>query len=227
MRILLVEDDAILADGVAASLRSLGYAVDCMATGEQADQALAVEEYDLAILDIEIPVFDGFEVLRRMRRRRSSVPVLVLTARDGVHDRIHGLDLGADDYLVKPFEMGELEARIRALVRRAQGLADNRIELARLSVDLRGRRALLDGAGLDLSAREFEVLEVLASRSGRVVSKDALIASLYQWDEDVSSNAIEIHVHRLRKKLQGAGVEIKTIRGLGYLLRAAEQGAHS
>src|SRR5207302_9743906 len=131
----------------------------------------------------------GFEVLRRMRQRKSTTPVLVLTARDSVHDRIHGLDLGADDYLTKPFEMGELEARIRALVRRAQGLAENQISLGRLVLDLKGRRALLDGNGIDLSAREIAVREVLASRAGRVVSKDTLMNSLRQWDHDISPNA--------------------------------------
>jgi two-component system OmpR family response regulator len=218
MRILVVEDDTILADGLAHSLRSLGHAVDCMATGADADRALSAEDYDFVILDIELPVLDGFEVLRRLRRRKATVPVLVLTARDSTHDRIHGLDIGADDYLTKPFEMGELEARIRALVRRARGIAENEISLGRLVLDLKGRRALVDGGALELSARELGVLEILAARAGRVVSKDALMTSLYEWDKDVSPNAIEIYVHRLRKKLTASGVTIRTIRGLGYLL---------
>jgi two-component system OmpR family response regulator len=218
MRILIVEDDLILADGLAHTLRSMGHAVDCVATGPDADQALGAEEYEFVILDIELPKFDGFEVLRRLRRRKASTPVLVLTARDSVHDRIQGLDLGADDYLTKPFEMGELEARIRALGRRARGLVENRIDIGALSVDLKGRRAYVAGTAVELSAREFAVLEVLAGRAGRVVSKEALIKSLYQWDEEVSLNAIEIYVHRLRKKLQDMGIGIRTIRGLGYLL---------
>jgi DNA-binding response OmpR family regulator len=218
MRILVVEDDAILADGLAHALRSRGYAVDCMATGVDADSALMSGEYDLVVLDIELPLIDGFEVLRRLRKRKATVAVLVLTARDSVRDRIHGLDLGADDYLTKPFEMGELEARIRALVRRSSGLADNKIALGRLVIDLKGRRALVDGACVELSARELAVLEILAARAGRVVPKDALMSSLYQWDEDVSPNAIEIYVHRLRKKLGDSGVSIRTVRGLGYLL---------
>jgi two-component system OmpR family response regulator len=218
MRILVIEDDAILADGLAHSLRSLGHAVDCMSTGDAADRALSAQEYDFVILDIELPALDGFEVLRRLRRRKSNVPVLILTARDSVHDRIQGLDLGADDYITKPFEMGELEARMRALARRARGIAQNEISLGRLVVDLKGRRALLNGTAVDFSARELAVLEILASRAGRVVSKDALMNSLYQWDEDVSPNAIEIYVHRVRRKLGDCGITIRTIRGLGYLL---------
>jgi DNA-binding response OmpR family regulator len=222
MRILVVEDDSILADGLAHTLRSMGHAVDCMATGPEADRALSAEEYELVILDIELPTFDGFEVLRRLRRRKSATPVLVLTARDSLHDRIRGLDMGADDYLTKPFEMGELEARIRALARRVRGVVENRIEIGRLVVDLKGRRALVDGSPVDLSARELAVLELLAACAGRVVSKDALMKSLYQWDEDVGSNAIEIYVHRLRKKMQDMGIGIKTIRGLGYLLERTD-----
>jgi two-component system OmpR family response regulator len=225
MRILVVEDDLILSDGLAGTLRGLGHAVDCVATGAEADSALGTEEYELVILDIELPKLDGFEVLRRLRRRKVATPVLVLTARDAVHDRIRGLDLGADDYLTKPFEMGELEARIRALGRRARGMAENRIDLGRLSVDLKGRRAYIDEAPVNVSAREFAVLEVLAARAGRVVSKDALMKSLYDWDEEVGPNAIEIYVHRLRRKLQDGGVAIKTIRGLGYLLERGESDA--
>jgi two-component system OmpR family response regulator len=218
MRILVVEDDLILADGIANALRAVGHAVDGVATGPDADAALAAAEYELVILDIELPKFDGFEVLRRMRRRKLATPVLVLTARDSVHDRIHGLDLGADDYLTKPFEMGELEARIRALVRRSRGAAEDKIDLGRLAIDVKGRRAFVDGHAVELSAREFAVLEVLAARAGRVVSKEALIATVYQWDREVSPNVMEIFVHRLRRKLQDAGVGIRTIRGLGYLL---------
>jgi len=218
MRILLVEDDAILADGVAHALRAMGHAVDVMASGSEADHALSVEQYELAILDIELPSFDGFEVLRRLRRRKNMMPVLILTARDSVHDRIRGLDMGADDYLTKPFEMGELEARIRALARRVRGSAENYIEIGRVRIDVKGRRVLMDGNTLDLSARELAVLEILAARAGRVVSKDALMRTVYEWDEEVGPNAIEISVHRLRRKLQDVGVGIKTIRGLGYLL---------
>ncbi len=221
MHILVVEDDTVLADAVTQTLRGLGYAVDCLVTGAEADRALADEQYDLVVLDIELPLLDGLEVLRRLRRRKTKTPVLMLTARDSVHDRIHGLDIGADDYLTKPFEMGELLARIRALVRRAQGITENEITVGRLAVDLKGRRAFIDGQPLALSAREQAVLEVLASRAGRVVSKDAVMRSLYEWDDDVGTNAIEIYVHRIRKKLQDSGVTIRTIRGLGYLMEPA------
>ena len=222
MHILVVEDDSVLADALANSLRSLGYAVDCLTTGAEADRALATANYDLVILDIELPVLDGFQVLRRLRQRKAKAPVLMLTARDSVHDRIHGLDIGADDYLTKPFEMGELAARVRALIRRAQGIAENQIQVGRLVIDVKGRCALMDNVALDLSARELAVLEALATRAGRVISKDALIHSLYSWDEDVGPNAIEIHVHRIRKKLQDANadVSIRTIRGLGYLMES-------
>jgi len=218
VRILVVEDDAVLADGLADTLRSNGYAVDCLANGVDADSALTTEQYDLVILDIDLPLLDGFEVLRRLRRRKAGVAVLVLTAYDSLHDRVHGLDSGADDYLTKPFEMEELEARMRALLRRAGGVAENEIALGRLVIDLKGRQALVDGECIELSARELAVVEVLASRAGRVVAKETLLSSLYQWDESVSVNAIEIYVHRARKKLSGSGVTIRTIRGLGYLL---------
>lgn len=226
MHILVVEDDSVLADALTHSLRSLGYAVDTLATGAEADQALTTDEYDLVVLDIELPALDGFEVLRRLRRRKKQIPVLILTAHHQVHDRIHGLDLGADDYLTKPFATGELAARIRALIRRTQGVAVNLIQVGRLAIDLAGRRALLDDTSLDLSVSEVAVLEMLAARVGRVVSKDALMRGLYASDKDVGPNAIEIHVHRLRRKLQHAqaDVSIRTIRGLGYLMEVVSHG---
>ncbi|MBI3936637.1 MAG: response regulator transcription factor [Betaproteobacteria bacterium] len=227
MHILVVEDDSVLADAVTNSLRSGGHAVDCMMTGTDADRALATCNYDLVVLDIELPKMDGFQVLRRMRERKQTVPVLILTARESVYDRIYGLDLGADDYLTKPFAMGELEARIRALGRRACGAADNLISVGRLVIDLKGRCASLNEAPLDLSARELALLEVLASRAGRVVSKDALIHSLYELDKEVGPNVIEIHVHRLRRKLQDSDVVIRTIRGLGYLLEPLRAGTQA
>ena len=221
MRLLVVEDDTVLADALTHTLRAQGYAVDCMNTGGEADRALTDEEYDGVVLDIELPVLDGLEVLKRLRRRKSKAPVLMLTARDAVHDRIRGLDLGADDYMTKPFEVGELVARLRALLRRAQGSVANELHVGRLTLDLKGRVATVDGEPLGLSARELAVLEVLATRSGRVVSKDALMRSLYEWDDEVGSNAIEIYVHRIRKKLQDSDVTIRTIRGLGYLMEPA------
>jgi two-component system OmpR family response regulator len=218
MRILIVEDDPVLADGLTRSLRAADYAIDCVGDGAEADHVLNAQHYDLVILDLGLPKLDGFEVLRRMRRRGSRVPVLVLTARDALEDRVKGLDLGADDYLAKPFDLPELEARLRALIRRGQSGGGSIIEHGALTLDTAGRRVTLNGQPLELSARELGVLEVLMLRSGRVVNKEQLAEQLYGWDEEVGANAIEVYVHRLRKKLEPAGVSIRTIRGLGYLL---------
>ncbi len=218
MRILIVEDDPTLADGLMRSLHQADYAVDCVPDGEQADHVLAAQNYDLVILDLGLPKLDGYEVIRRLRRRGATVPVLVLTARDALADRVRGLDLGADDYLTKPFELPELEARVRALIRRGQSGGSSFLTHGPLALDTSGRRATLDNVPLELSAREFGVLEVLMLRSGRVVNKEQLAEQLYGWEEEVGSNAIEVYVHRLRKKLEPAGVAIRTIRGLGYVL---------
>jgi two-component system OmpR family response regulator len=218
MRILIVEDDPVLADGLTRSLRQADYAVDCARDGTEADNVLATQTYDLAILDLGLPGLDGFDVLKRLRRRGSGIPVLVLTARDAVPDRVKGLDLGADDYLTKPFDLPELEARVRALIRRGQTGGSAVLTHGPLTLDTSGRRATLNGAPLELSARELGVLEVLMLRSGRVVNKEQLAAQLYGSEEEVGPNAIEVYVHRLRKKVETAGVAIRTIRGLGYLL---------
>jgi two-component system OmpR family response regulator len=218
MRILLAEDDPVLADGLTRSLHQSDYAVDCVGTGDQADHVLLAQNYDLVILDLGLPKLDGFEVLRRLRHRGSKIPVLILTARDGLDERVRGLDLGADDYLTKPFDLPELEARVRALIRRGQSGGGSILTHGVLQLDTAGRRATLSGAPLDLSARELGVLEVLMHRSGRVVNKEQLAEQLYGWDEEVGANAIEVYVHRLRRKLEPAGVVIRTIRGLGYLL---------
>lgn len=218
MRILIAEDDPVLADGLTRSLHQSDYAVDCVGTGDQADHVLLAQNYDLVILDLGLPKLDGFEVLRRLRHRGSKIPVLVLTARDGLDERVRGLDLGADDYLTKPFDLPELEARVRALIRRGQSGGGSMLTHGTLQLDTAGRRATLNGAPLDLSARELGVLEVLMLRSGRVVNKEQLAEQLYGWDEEVGANAIEVYVHRLRRKLEPAGVVIRTIRGLGYLL---------
>jgi two-component system OmpR family response regulator len=218
MRILIAEDDPVLADGLTRSLHQADYAVDCVGTGDQADHVLLAQNYDLVILDLGLPKLDGFEVLRRLRHRGSKIPVLVLTARDGLDERVRGLDLGADDYLTKPFDLPELEARVRALIRRGQSGGGSILTHGMLQLDTAGRRATLSGAPLDLSARELGVLEVLMLRSGRVVNKEQLAEQLYGWDEEVGANAIEVYVHRLRRKLEPAGVVIRTIRGLGYLL---------
>jgi two-component system OmpR family response regulator len=224
MRIFIVEDDPVLADGLTRSLRAAEFAVDCAADGGEADHLLASQNYDLVILDVGLPKLDGFEVLRRLRRRGSRVPVLVLTARDALGDRVKGLDLGADDYLTKPFDLPELEARVRALIRRGQSGGPSLITHGSLTLDTAGHRATLNGEPLELSARELGVLEVLMLRSGRVVNKEQLADQLYGWDEEVGPNAIEVYVHRLRRKLEPAGVTIRTIRGLGYLLERPSGG---
>ena len=218
MRIFLVEDDPLLADGLTRSLRQADFVVDCIHDGEQADHVLAAESYDVVILDLGLPKLDGFEVLKRLRRRGATVPVLVLTARDALADRVKGLDLGADDYLTKPFDLPELEARVRALIRRGQSGGSLLLTHGPLALDIGGRRATLDGVPLELSARELGVLEVLMLRIGRVVNKEQLAEQLYGWDDEVGANAIEVYVHRLRKKLEPGHVRIRTIRGLGYLL---------
>lgn len=223
MRILIVEDDPVLADGLTRSLRASDYAVDCLNDGGEADHVLAGQHYDVVILDLGLPRLDGYEVLRRLRRRGSKTPVLILTARDTLDDRVKGLDLGGDDYLSKPFDLPELEARVRALIRRGQSGGGSLLTHGALTLDTVGRRASLNGEALDLSARELGVLEVLLMRSGRVVNKDQLAEQLYGWDEEVGPNAIEVYVHRLRRKLEPAGVTIRTIRGLGYLLEKPRQ----
>ncbi len=217
MRILIAEDDPIIADGLARSLRQGGYAVDWAANGLDADTALVTASYDLLILDLGLPKLPGLEVLKRLRGRNSQLPVLILTALDGTGDRVRGLDLGADDYMVKPFELAELEARVRALTRRSAGTVPT-IVCGALSYDQVGRVAQIHGQALELSAREVGLLEVLLMRMGRLVSKDQLVEHLCGWGEEVSHNAIEVYVHRLRKKLEAGGVKIATVRGLGYCL---------
>jgi len=218
MRILIAEDDPMLADGLTRALRGNDYAVDCVRSGVAADSALATQAFDLVILDIGLPGLDGFEVLRRLRARKVPTPVLILTALDGVDDRVRGLDLGADDYLVKPFELAELEARVRALTRRAHGQATSQQHHGELMFDSVSRTATLRGETLDLSAREVALLEIFLARAGHVVGKDQIIDLLCQWGDEVSANAVEVYVHRLRKKLEPAHIRLSTVRGLGYCL---------
>ncbi len=218
MRILIAEDDQILADGLLRSLRSGGYAVDQLGSGLDVDAALMLHEFDLLILDLGLPQMHGLEVLRRLRARGSSMPVLILTAADSVEQRVQGLDLGADDYMAKPFSLQELEARVRALTRRGLGSAATLIRHGPLTFDVTGRMAYLDEQLLDLSAREFGLLEVLLQRCGRLVSKEQLIERLCEWGEEVSNNAIEVYVHRLRRKIEKGPIRIATVRGLGYCL---------
>ena len=218
MRILIAEDDQVLADGLLRALRGSGYAVDQVATGTEADAAVASHEFDLLILDLGLPKMGGLEVLRRLRARGSALPVLILTAADSVEQRVTGLDVGADDYMAKPFSLQELEARVRALTRRGLGTASPVIRHGPLSFDAAGRVAYLDEQMLELSAREISLLEVLLQRAGRLVSKDQLVERLCEWGEEVSTNAIEVYIHRLRKKIERGPVRIATVRGLGYCL---------
>ena len=219
MRILIAEDDQVLADGLMRTLRGAGAAVDHVASGTEADAALMTStEFDLLILDLGLPRMHGLEVLKRLRARGNSVPVLILTAADSVEDRIKGLDLGADDYMPKPFALPELEARVRALVRRGAGNAASLIKHGPLNYDQQGRVATMDGVMVELSARELGLLEVLLQRTGRLVSKDQLVERLCEWGEEVSNNAIEVYIHRLRKKIEKGPVRIATVRGLGYCL---------
>jgi two-component system, OmpR family, response regulator len=222
MRILIAEDDPILADGLCRSLRRSSYVVDTVASGADADTALATQEFDLLILDLGLPCMAGLEVLRRLRSRGSSVPVLILTAADSLDIRVKGLDLGADDFMAKPFALEELEARVRALTRRNPASVGTLLKCGPLTYDQVGHMALLEGKALDLSARELGLLEVLIGRAGRLVSKQQLVDHLCEWGEEVSNNAIEVYVHRLRKKIEGdgsSGVHIATVRGLGYCLQ--------
>ncbi len=222
MRLLIVEDDAPLASGLQRILEAEGHAVDVTARGEEAVLAAAHEKFDLVILDIGLPQMDGFEVLRRLRAgaadKGGPTPVLVLTARDAVEDRVRGLDLGADDYMVKPFAMPELTARVRALLRRSQAHGGPRIAHGPLALDTVARRAFLRNEPLELAAREWAVLEVLLARVEKIVSKEAIIQAVAGWGEELSPNAIEVYVSRLRSKLEPAGIRIRTVRGFGYML---------
>ena len=219
MRLLLVEDNVKLSEWLEKALRQSGFVVDCLHGGREADTALLTERYDAVILDLSLPGLDGLEVLRRLRHRASQVPVLILTARAGLEDRVRGLNLGADDYLPKPFELSELEARVRALLRRGAGHGTPHIDYGNVQFDTVERSFLLNGQPLALTPREKGVLEVLILKAGRPVSKQTLIANLSSLDDPASGDAVEIYVHRLRKKLEGSNLQIVTLRGLGYLLK--------
>ena len=218
MRILIAEDDLALAEALRFSLAQAGYAVDCVANGAAADEALKGEGFGLLILDLGLPKLDGFEVLRRLRRRNTALPVLILSGRERPEEKVTGLDLGADDYLVKPFSLSELQARVRALLRRGQGGAAPVLTYGALSFDTTNRTASVEGCTVPLSLHEVGVLEVLLKRFGRIVSKEQLVEQLYSYDQEVSYNAIEVYMHRLRKKIAGGGVTVRTLYGRGYLL---------
>ncbi|PIW26005.1 MAG: DNA-binding response regulator [Rhodospirillales bacterium CG15_BIG_FIL_POST_REV_8_21_14_020_66_15] len=218
MRILVVEDDYALADGIRHAFKHEGFAVDVFADGAEAEAVLMTQDYDLVILDLNLPGMDGLEVLREMRSRKNETPVLILTVRDRVDDRVAGLDLGADDYMTKPFDLCELEARVRALIRRGAGSATPVIEVGGVAFDTVGRRAYVRGKPIDLPRRELCLLEIFLSHLGKLVSKERIAEKLFDFDDDVELTAIELYVHRLRKKLEPTELSIRTIRGLGYLM---------
>ena len=216
MRILLVEDDALLGEGIQTGLAQDGYTVDWLKDGRVADQALQHEDFDLLVLDLNLPGLSGLDLLKALRSRESDMPVLILTARDTVSDRIAGLDCGADDYLVKPFDIDELSARMRALLRRSAGRASPSIINGELSIDPSTHRVTMNEVEITLSQREFAILELLAVNAGRALPRSRIEETLYGWDSDVGSNALEVHIHHLRKKLENKW--IRTIRGVGYMM---------
>lgn len=225
MRILLVEDDPLLADGLARALRQSGYLIEQASDGCTADRWLETEDFDLTILDLGLPGLDGSEVLQRLRQRKQHTPVLVLSARMALEERVRLLNLGADDYVVKPVALAELEARVRALIRRGQAVQDPFIRLGRLQMDTLGKRAWLEGVALELTAREWAALEFLAKRLNRIVNKEQITQALYNWEDEITPNAIEKFISRLRSKLEPAGINIRTVRGLGYFMeKPAELG---
>ena len=222
MRILVVEDDPLLADGLQAGLRQAGFDVDLAQDGVAADLALGTHDYAAVVLDLGLPRLGGLEVLKRLRSGGSAVSVLILTARDRVEDRIKGLDSGADDYVVKPVDLGELAARLRALIRRSKGEAAPVLQNGVLHLDPAARQVTFGGKRIELQAREFAMLHQLMLNAGRVLSREQLVERLYAWGEEIESNAIEVHVHHLRRKL--APEVIRTVRGVGYLMPRQQNG---
>jgi two-component system, OmpR family, response regulator QseB len=216
MRILLIEDDEMLGDGLRTGLIQYGYAVDWLKDGLSADQALKTENFDLVVVDLGLPKLSGISVLQNLRARGQTMPVLILTARESIDDRVKGLDSGADDYLTKPFDLDELCARLRALQRRFSSRAEPLLVHENISLDPAAHTVTLDGNFINVSRREFALLQKLLENAGRVLSREHLTQSLYGWGDDVDSNALEVHVHNLRKKF-GQGF-IHTIRGIGYMI---------
>jgi len=216
MRLLLVEDDEILGDGLVAGLKMEGYAVDWLTTGKLAEEALKINSYELIVLDLNLPDMDGLDILRAMRNRKDETPVMVLTAKDTIPDRVLGLDSGADDFVIKPFELDEVCARLRALARRNEGRSAPTIEHKGIVLDPASHQVTRDNEKVELSQKEFEILSFLMSNIGRVVSRSRLEETLYSWDSDIESNTVEVHIHYLRKKLDPA--IIRTVRGVGYII---------
>jgi two-component system OmpR family response regulator len=220
MNILLVEDDAVLADGLAYTLSHTGYSVTCATTAAYAEHLLLAQDFDLIVLDLGLPDRDGLQLLRQLRLRKIPLPILILTARDGINDRIQGIEQGADDYMTKPFELRELEARIHALIRRCYGGFRHDIAIGRLILNTRDHQVLADGQPMSLSAREYGVLEILMIQAGKVVTKDRFVQRLSSEGDALADNAIEVYIHRVRKRIEPYGAVIRTSRGLGYLLEA-------
>jgi two-component system OmpR family response regulator len=217
LRILVVEDDPLLAESLIRALQQQGYSVGHARRGHDADALLRAHRYDLLLLDIGLPDVDGFEVLRRLRARADAMPVLVVTAREEVDERVHGLDLGADDYLTKPFSLSELEARVRALLRRAKPTLASRIVVGGLTVDPAARRARIGGQPVDLTAREWALLDLFLARPGQAMSKLTIARTVSDGASSITPNTVEVYVSRLRAKLEPAGIVIRTVRGFGYL----------
>lgn len=224
MRILIAEDDPIIAAALTDALRRGGNAVDLVGSGSQADTALRDGIHDLLVLDLGLPDLDGSEVLHHLRQRGSRMPVLVTTARDGLNERVRVLDLGADDFLVKPFALAEFEARVRALLRRSASQGNTEMCIGQLRLDLPGHRAWIRDIPLELTAREFGLIEALASRPDRITNRAQLVESLCNWDQYLTDNGLDIAMHRLRRKLHGSGTNVRTVRGLGYLLEETVDG---
>lgn len=218
MRVLLVEDDKALADGLLRTLRASGYAVDHAASGELALKAAGEEKFDLIVLDIGLPGISGFEVLDKLRTSQYRGSILMLTARDAESDRVKGLDLGADDYVTKPFSLPEFEARVRALIRRSQAIHTPVLSFGRLKLDTVAKRAQIDGEDIELTPREWSVLEYLLMHAGQVISKDQMLEALCSWDSSLTHNTIEVYVSRIRSKLEKAEISIRTVRGFGYMV---------
>ncbi|HLV28655.1 MAG TPA: response regulator transcription factor [Burkholderiaceae bacterium] len=222
MRILVIEDDSTLGNALQEFLTQQGYAVDWLQDGGQAVETVMGQHYDLLLLDLNLPGKSGLDILRELRAASETLPVLILTARDGVDDRVAGLDSGADDYVTKPFELAELAARVRALGRRRAGQVNAIVEAGTLQLDTAGREVRANGERLNLSVRELSVLEMLMLRAGKVVTKRQIVNSLSAWDADFSENAVEVYIYRLRRRLEGTGASIQTVRGFGYLLEVDE-----
>ncbi|WP_027252685.1 response regulator [Photobacterium halotolerans] len=216
MRILLIEDDLMLGESMVASLSRRGYTVDWLQQGQGVELALKTEDFLAVILDLTLPDIDGLQVLRQIRRAGHQLPVMILTARDGIDDRVKGLDDGADDYLVKPFALEELLARLRVMIRRLSGSSETEIQLGELTLSLLNNGVSFRGKPVKLTRNEFKILSTLVAQAGRVMSKDKLQQALHGWDDTASDNAIEVHIHNIRKKL-GSAV-IKNIRGVGYII---------